>query len=352
MTSVRNKSSSHVVRKAIHDQIIASGYVGESGMVDQFDDDIFVFMLSEYCKYYPELNFTTLLEKKNKSFNMKWNTRSTKTAGCCRITRNSVSVEVSKLVILQLFCKEEEYHLANGVSCSDSLYVTQVIFEHEITHAYMSVVLGLPNENHGSNFVSFASTNFGHTEFRHGLFSGNSLEILRLNEVREGVRDYVRNNVMKGDIVHIRTKSGQEYKCIVNSVRGTKNIQAEILDENNKRTGKGWFSRNPIPYWMVYKIRGTVVPGADGVYMKTETRPNQTLSSGITEEQKELLIRDRIRKTKRLGIGVTVSFVYKGVKEVGIVSSTRGSKNATVTTNDAEFRVPYSLICEIEGDVV
>lgn len=339
-------SASESTRVLIHDALIRDGYAPKSGMIAEFSDGLFNKMLEYYNQHYFGLDFLVKFAEKDKPLLLRWNTKSTSTAGWCKVTENLTLVEVSKLVVLQLFRAGEKHHSVNGLHCSDSLYCVQVIFEHELTHAYMSVILGKPQEGHGPSFTQFVLEHFGHTANTHSLFSGDSEKKVDVTVAREKVAAYVKKHLREGHIATVHFSDGVQKRVRILSVRGTKNIQAEVIDASGQGTGRGFFAKNPIPYWTVCQIDNDYVPGYKDVFgEKSETK----ITKDLTVEEKSLLIRKKLRETKRLGIGAMIRFMDGEIKRTGTVTSTRGSKNATVNMTMKEFRVPYELIIEIEG---
>lgn len=337
-------------RKLIHDKLIEEGWAPISGMIDKFRYGLLKSMLILYEQHFFGGDLVEKFTAKGKKIVLQWNTTSTSTAGWCKFEQGYALIEISQPVLLQLFQAGEKHVSCNGLHCSDTLYVAQVVFEHELAHAYISIIDGRSREGHGREFQAFVGNTFGHTAWTHDLFSGDSAKKMDAAEAREQVAAYVRQRVNNTSIVTIRKQSGDEHRCRVISARGTKNIQCEILDERGVPTGSGWFARNPTPYWTVCKIDDVDVPNADRVYVE---KKEITISTTMTIEQKTLLVRSKIRQEKRLGVGVNVTYVSKGETKSGIVQSTRGQKNATVKVNSngstSDFAVPYSIITHIEG---
>ena len=338
------------LRTFIHDELVGSGIVPFGGMfgIKDFND----FVLEEMLRLYDANFFDGVLidefAKKNWTLVPRWNTKSVSTGGWCRREKGCIMpIEVAQNVIIQTFRKGEKSHASNGLTCSDQLYCVQLTFEHELIHAIMNVLCEKPREKHGKFFTAYVLNAFGHTKNTHNLLGGDVKQMEDLDELRENVREYVRLRVENGDTIEIKSEPNEpNRKAIVISAKGTKNIQAELIDKEGRKTGRGWFSKNPISYWKVTSINGRKVPMSDKVYQEVK---QVALSEALSIEEKTLLVRNKLRTFGNKGVGAKVT--YKDRKQIikGTVVSTRGPKNTKIKTGGKEYMVPYSLLVTING---
>lgn len=308
------------------------------------NDHLLDIMLCYYDKY---TGLISDVRKNSSSLVVRWDDSLTANAGLFKLERGTPVILFSRILIQQMFSKGEKLHRVNGLDCSSRIEGLQLVLEHELAHAVMVCVLKLKDEHHGPVFKKFVREKFGHTDFKHSILKGDSQGFDELEEIKSQVSAYVRGKVVKGSWVVIRSPSGVDVPCRVLSARGPKNLQAEVIGPDGEPTGRGWYSKNPTPYWSVVSIGGVAVPNFEKIYPQPPVPEVPTLPKASSVKPpvnaRGIIVRGR------LTVGAKIIYTHKGVGVPGVVESTRGPKNAKVVSDGKMYSVPYSLITQING---
>ena len=190
-------------RKYIHDTMISQ--YGVSGNFSHFTPK----NLEALWDLYDRVFFGGQISKKlrDEGSTLKFQTTSggkTKSGGWCQTTKSpgrkhchfTISFPVG--LYLKLFRSGEKSLSVNGITCWDRLSCLQMVFEHESIHMIMQLynyerrIISGPGkaiyDPHGKLFQCIVQVYFGHTDFRHSLQAGESEDILKLSDIKIGMK--------------------------------------------------------------------------------------------------------------------------------------------------------------------
>ena len=117
-----------------------------------------------------------IMKKKAAKLNLEYNSRMTKTGGCCKKEGNVYTLNISSSIILGTFLNNESSYSSNGLLCYNRLDCLMNVFEHELIHFVVFLTHGHIHKHpiyksHGLYFMQLAKAYFGHTEYLHSLLS-------------------------------------------------------------------------------------------------------------------------------------------------------------------------------------
>lgn len=156
-------------RQRIHDEITATYLGGNPNF--QTLPPILEPLYALYDTYFFQGHLSELLTGKNLHLIYS---KMTAVGGSCNKDGCVYTIKIGGPVIMGTFTKQETFHLANGLQCTDRLYCLMNIFEHELIHLIIQNTSGHKRKDpiyrsHGYYFQQLAKAYFGHTEFKHSL---------------------------------------------------------------------------------------------------------------------------------------------------------------------------------------
>jgi hypothetical protein len=167
----KNYSSDFITksRQRIHDEITATYLHGNPNFTTL--PPILDPLYRLYDKYFFQSQLSQLLVGKKLTIQYS---KMTSRGGSCDKNGCEYTIKIGGPVMLGTFTKNETFHIANGLQCTDRLYCLMNILEHEIIHLIIQNVTGHKKADpvygsHGDYFQQLAHAYFGHTAFRHSL---------------------------------------------------------------------------------------------------------------------------------------------------------------------------------------
>ena len=220
-------------------------------------------------------------------------------------------IQISKKIIDSLFSDKKIKALKiNGLNCYDKLECYINLYQHEIIHLLISIFCIKDGEGMGGHtqmFKAIAYNLFGHTEYKHLLLAGDSLQMeeeIKFNKLNLELGDIIETKEIKGDVW-------------IGEVTALNKKYVRFLLHNTKNKGKEW----NLQYNYINKIN-----------KKTKRKILKT--SKLTPEEIK----------KKLKINDTVYVNLKGKIIKGIVLKL-GSTRASIKFDDCKkWYIPYNMI--------
>lgn len=243
----------------------------------------------------------------------------TRTAGFCKwryyldkygnFDYGIYEIQISKPIINNIFKDKKIKSLKiNGLHCFDKLECYINLFQHEITHLLISIFCvkeGVGMGGHTKMFKDLVYNLFGHTDYKHLLLEGDSLEM-------EKEIAYNQLNVEIGDTIETKEIRG---KIWIGEVLKLNKKYIQIL---LKKDGKLW----NLPYAYIKKIN------------KANKKNKNVKKSNMTP--------DEIKNNLKINDIVKVKLY--GKIQNGIIVNL-GKSRATIKFQDCKkWYIPYNMI--------
>ncbi len=265
-------------------------------------------------KIYFNNNITHFIKESGSSITFNASSRLTKTAGFAKsqyyldkygnVDYGNFEIQISKPIINNIFNDKKAKSLKiNGLHCYNKLDCYINLYQHEIIHLLITIFCtkdGIGMGGHTRMFKSLAYNLFGHTEYKHFLLEGDSINI-------EQTEKFNKLNIEIGDIVEstLSKKKGE----VINITN--KNVHIRLDND------KIWC----IPYRLIDKIN----------------KPkNKKLIKSSTLTPEEI--------KNKLKIGDTISVKLQDKLQNGIVKKLGKSKAVIILQDDKKWYIPYHMI--------
>lgn len=253
------------------------------------------------------------------SFNVSG--RLTTTAGLCNykiyfddydeFDYGEFNITISKPIINSLFSDKKTKSLKiNGIHCFNKLECYINLFEHELIHMFIALFCyheGKCSGGHTPMFKKITYNLFRHTEYKHMLLSGDSLQNEKdekHNKLNVEVGDYVTTKQNKN-----KTSEGTVYKTT------SKYVYIDVVKGNYSGKKMGF------PFNRIDKIK----KGSNKKIIK-----NKNMST------------DKIKK--KLKIGSKIKVKVKGTIHNGEILSLNEKRASVKLDNNQKWYIPYNMI--------
>ena len=223
----------------------------EDNMMEVITTEHLKLMLNLYDQYFFSGALGRLSEQHGCKYHICWNDKCESTAGWCRGTCKSITIELCpipfKKSIVGLRERGGSGVTSGGLACNDILSCKQLTFEHELVHALIRCFCqshgyskdgpgnwkgrAAPSGGHSKTFISIVNNTFGQTEYKHGLFTTVEERDDRTKRKEQKKADVksLKSTFTLGETVTFTDRKGEEFTTIIKKLNPTR-ARAELTD--------------------------------------------------------------------------------------------------------------------------